>query len=47
MKYIASGNNLDKVKFQKAVNLSQEKYCAVSQTLKGVAEIEVSIEYID
>lgn len=47
MKYIVRGNNLDKEKFQKAVDMSQDKYCTVSQTLEGVAEIEVAIEYID
>ncbi len=47
MKYIVGGKNLDKSKIEKAINMSQDKYCTVSQTLKGVAEFKVTIEYLD
>ncbi|MFH0761452.1 MAG: OsmC family protein [Bacteroidota bacterium] len=33
--YVFKGNNLDPEKLQKAIDLSQEKYCAVSATLKA------------
>ncbi|SIQ73676.1 putative redox protein [Alkalispirochaeta americana] len=33
------GDNLDESKLEKAVELSQEKYCGVAATLKGVGKI--------
>jgi putative redox protein len=44
VKYIFTGRNLDKTKIEQAINLSEEKYCSVSQTLKGVARIISSYE---
>ena len=38
------GLDIDKKKVEKAINLSEEKYCMVSQTLKGTAEIITSYE---
>jgi putative redox protein len=38
------GDELDKAKIEKAVNLSQDKYCGVSATLKQLAEVSYTIE---
>ncbi len=45
-KYILSGRDLDLKKAEKAVNLSMDKYCAISQTLKGRANFETEIEIV-
>lgn len=37
----------DEAKMQKAVNLSQEKYCGVSAMFKAFAKVEFEIVYID
>ncbi len=47
IKYIFTGRNLEKEKIEKAISLSDEKYCMVSQTLKGVARIITSYEIIE
>jgi putative redox protein len=47
IKYIFTGRNLEKDKIEKAINLSDEKYCMVSQTLKGMAKIITSYEIIE
>jgi len=44
VKYIFIGKNLDRKKVEKAVNLSEDKYCMVSQSLKGLARINIEIE---
>lgn len=44
VKYIFTGKNLDRRKVEKAVNLSEDKYCMVSQSLKGIARINIEIE---
>lgn len=36
----------DKSKMEKAVNLSQEKYCGVSAMIKKFANLKVSINYL-
>jgi len=41
--YIFSGKNLSKDKIEKAVNLSQDKYCSVSAMLKSSANISYKI----
>ena len=47
MIYKISGKSLDKVKIQKAIDLSQDKYCGVSAMLKKNSEINYSIEYLE
>jgi len=47
IKYIFKGKNLDKNKIEKAINLSEDKYCMVSLSLKGVARITSSYEIIE
>ncbi len=41
--YTLKGENLDREKVEKAVNLSQERYCGVSELLRKGAEITSSI----
>lgn len=44
VKFIFTGENLDPAKVEQAIALSDEKYCTVSLTLKGVANIITSYE---
>ncbi len=39
-------NSADKDKMEKAVNLSQEKYCGVSAMIKKFARLLIKIEYL-
>jgi putative redox protein len=39
IEYIFEGNNLDRAKLEKAIKLSEEKYCSASATLSGVTKI--------
>ena len=45
--YRVFGNELDKAKVKKAVDLSQEKYCGVSAMLRKNSPILYDIEYAD
>ena len=45
--YIFTGKNLDKKKIEKAISLSEEKYCMVSLSLKGMAKIVTSYEIVE
>jgi putative redox protein len=47
VKYIFRGTGLDKKKVEKAIDLSENKYCMVSLSLKGVARITSSYEIIE
>ena len=44
--YFIKVNEDDKPKVEKAVNLSQEKYCGVSAMVKKFADLKVKIEYL-
>lgn len=44
MEYKFWGDSLDLPKIEKAVTLSQDKYCGVSATLKQLGEIDFSIK---
>jgi putative redox protein len=46
IKYTFKGKDLDRDKIEKAVNLSQERYCGVSELLRKGAEITHEIEII-
>jgi putative redox protein len=46
LKYLLSGEGLDRKKAEKAVALSMDKYCAVSQTVKGRADFDIKIEIV-
>lgn len=43
--YRVLGNDLDKEKIKKAIDLSQEKYCGISAMLKKNCPIHYTIEY--
>ena len=43
MIYRFKGNNLDPKKLEKAVSLSQNRYCGVSETLRGNVELSYEI----
>ncbi len=44
--YRLKGRDLTEKEVQKAIALSEEKYCSVSATLRGVAQITTSFELI-
>ena len=44
--YQFKGKNINASKVEKAVNISQDKYCGVSHMLKQAAEITWDIKYI-
>lgn len=37
--YVVSGHDLDPKKIERAIKLSEEKYCSVAATIRGVTEI--------
>jgi putative redox protein len=43
LRYIFTGSDLDRSKIEKAVNLSETKYCGVSAMLGKTAEIQTEI----
>lgn len=45
--YTFTGKNLDEKKVEKAISLSEDKYCMVSQSLKGMANITSSYKIIE
>jgi putative redox protein len=47
IKYIFKGKDLDQIKIDKAVNLSQDRYCGVSELLRKGAELTHEIEIIE
>jgi putative redox protein len=47
VKYVFRGKNLDESKIARAIALSEDKYCMVSLSLKGVARITSSYEIIE
>jgi len=42
--YIVAGEDLDPQKVKRAIELSEEKYCSVAATVRGVATITHSLE---
>jgi len=44
--HVKLDNPADKDKMEKAVNLSQDKYCGVSAMVKTFAKLDVHIEYL-
>lgn len=44
--YIRLANEADKDKVQRAVDLSQEKYCGVSAMVRSFADLHVEINYL-
>lgn len=46
IKFIAKGKNIDPKKLKRAIELSEEKYCVVSQTVKQETEVNTSFEIV-
>jgi putative redox protein len=46
MKFLVKGEGLTEKNIEQAIELSEEKYCSVSATLRGVAEITTSYEIL-
>ena len=46
LKFRISGENLTEKAVDQAINLSQEKYCSVAATVKGVAKITTEFEIL-
>jgi putative redox protein len=44
LKYVLRGVNLEKSRVERAIHLSEEKYCSVGATVKGKAKIFTSYE---
>lgn len=44
--YQLKGENIDPEKVEKAINLSQDKYCGVNALLRKGADITYSVEYL-
>jgi putative redox protein len=44
--YVVSGEGLTDQAIAKAIQLSEEKYCSVAATVRGVAEITTSFEIV-
>jgi uncharacterized OsmC-like protein len=44
VKFIVKGHNLDPKAVERAIHLSETKYCVVGQTLQNKAEIITSFE---
>lgn len=45
--YIIRGHDLDPSKVNRAVELSQEKYCSAIGTVRGVANVSARVEIVD
>ncbi len=44
--YVVTGRDLDPAKVERAIKLSEEKYCSVAATIRGVAKITNSFEVL-
>jgi len=47
MKFIVKGKGITEKNLSQAIELSEEKYCSVAATLRGVAEITTSYEILE
>jgi putative redox protein len=47
VKYVARGRGIDPERFARAIQLSEEKYCIVSHTLKHNAAVTTSYEILE
>ena len=47
MKFIVKGEGLTEKNVAQAIELSEQKYCSVAATLRGVAEISTSFEILE
>jgi putative redox protein len=46
LKYLMAGKGITANDAETAINLSEEKYCSVAATIRGVAEISTSFEIL-
>lgn len=46
LRYVLHGSGLTEKSVQQAIQLSEEKYCSVSATVKGIAEVSTSFEIL-
>ena len=46
MKFLARGKNLDPAKLGRAIQLSEDKYCTVSQTVRNQTKVITSYEIL-
>jgi len=46
VRYVVWGKDIDPTKLERAIELSQEKYCIVSQTVKNPATVTTSYEIL-
>lgn len=44
--YVVTGRDLDSAKVERAIKLSEEKYCSVAATIRGVTKITNSFEVL-
>jgi len=44
VKYVVEGKGIDKAALERAISLSEEKYCTVSNTVNGKAKVDWSYE---
>lgn len=47
IEYVVKGHNVDPKAVARSIELSEEKYCSVGATLKGVATITTSYEVVE
>lgn len=47
MRYIVTGRSLDRAKVERAVKLSEEKYCSASAVIGKTAQISSTIEIVE
>jgi putative redox protein len=47
MRYIVTGKNLDRNKVERAVQLSEEKYCSASAMFRHTAQLSHEIEIVE
>jgi putative redox protein len=47
VKYVVEGRGIDKAALEKAITLSEEKYCTVSNTVSGKAKVDWSYEIVE
>jgi putative redox protein len=47
MTFIVKGQGLTQENVAQAIELSEQKYCSVAATLRGVAEITTSFEILE
>jgi putative redox protein len=46
LKYLLKGKGLTEKSVEQAIHLSEEKYCSVAATVRGVAKISVEFEIL-